>query len=134
MGRSVAHASDQHQVNTLDLPLIGATPRSQQTVNSTDGAWILPLIVAAVEKSIGHKAAAIDAGIDKAQWSRNLAGDGHLSIRRLGLLGEEFWLALIDELRAHFKLDNDEQQLTRAFDGIRAGLSVIERVARKGIR
>jgi hypothetical protein len=131
MGAIVSRDRRPAPVNSLDLPLIGETPRRQQPVNAVDGDWILPLITAAVARSIGHKSAAIDAGMDKAQWSRNLAGEGHLSIRRLGLLPESFWLALIDELRAHFQLDNDAERLERAWDGVFSALRTIQDISRK---
>jgi hypothetical protein len=80
---------------------------------------------------VGHKAAAISAQMDKAQLSRQLSGDGHLSVRRLALLPEDFWLALVDELRAYFKLDNDAERLERAFDGVFQSLKVIQDITRK---
>jgi hypothetical protein len=132
MGATLSDRRAQRQDNTGDLPLIGETPRRQPIVNSDEGGlWILPLVQRAVERSVGHKAAALDAGMDKGQWSRQLAGDGHLSIRRLGLLPQEFWLELIDELRAHFKLDNDRERLERAFDGVFSALKTIQDISRK---
>jgi hypothetical protein len=128
---TVANRQPKHQVNTLDLPLIGEAPRSQQPVNGDDDQWILPLITRAIERSVGHKAAAISAQMDKAQLSRQLSGDGHLSVRRLALLPEDFWLALVDELRAYFKLDNDAERLERAFDGVFQSLKVIQDITRK---
>lgn len=118
------------------LPLIGAarTNRALTAGQSSDGDWILPLIKRAQERTIKQAAAIAVMGIAKTQYIENLQGVGHLSVRKLGMLGEDFWVALIDELRAHFGLDDDEQQLTRAFDGMRASLSVIERIARKGPR
>jgi hypothetical protein len=127
-----------HLKNTSgDLPLIGAARNSHPTVTSgsdAEGDWILALIKRAQERVMSQKEAVITMGVDKAQYIRSLSGDGHLSVRRLGLLPADFWLALIDELQAHYGIHNDEQQLTRAFDALRASLSVIERVARKGIR
>lgn len=137
MARTIAARIGHHQDNSLDLPLIGAAPArsgSQQTVNSVDDAWILPLVQRAVERTIGHKAAAISAGMDKGQWSRQLSGDGHLSVRRLGLLGEDFWLALMDELRAHFHLDDDADRLDRALDAVTSGMKVIGEIAKKNVK
>lgn len=118
------------------LPLIGAarTDRALTASPLPDGDWILPLIKRAQERVMSQKEAVITMGMAKTQYIENLQGVGHLSVRRLGLLGEDFWVALIDELRAHFQLDDDDQQLSRAFDGLRASLGVIERIARKGLR
>jgi hypothetical protein len=131
MSASVSRDRRPAQVNSLDLPLIGAAPSRQPAVNSGDDTWILPLITRAIERSVGHKDAAITAQLDKAQLSRQLAGDGHLSVRRLALLPESFWLELIDGLREHFKLDNDAERLSRAFDGVRAAMTEIERITQK---
>ena len=133
---SVARNRRPAQVNSLDLPLIGETPAQQPSVNAVDsgaGNWILPLIERAVERTVGHKAAAIAAGLDKGQWSRQLHADGHLSVRRLGLLPADFWLALIDELRAHFGIDNDAERLQRAWDGVFSALNTIQEISRKGV-
>ena len=130
-------APAHREVTTGDLPLIGVAPSSHRAVTPSDdavGDWILPLVKAAQERVMSQKAAVITMGIDKAQYIRNLQGDGHLSIRRLGMLGEDFWLALIDELRTHFKIDNDADRLERALDGVNACLSVIGQIARKGIK
>lgn len=83
---------------------------------------------------MAQKEALIEMGIDRGQFIRQLQGDGHLSVRRLGLLPQEFWLALIDELRAHFKLDDDSQRLDRALDGLALSVKTIAEIARKGIR
>lgn len=135
MGAILSDRRAQAQVNSGDLPLIGVTPRRQQPINSDEGGlWILPLIARAIERSVGHKAAAITAQMDKGQFSRQLAGDGHLSVRRLAMMGDAFWLELIDVLREHFKLDNDADRLDRALDAITSGLKVVGEIARKGIR
>jgi hypothetical protein len=120
----------------VSLPLIGAA-RSHTPVTSSDltvGDWILPLIQRAQERVMAQKEAVLTMGIDRAQYIRSLQGEGHLSVRRLGLLGEDFWRALIDELRAHFKLDDDAERLRRALDAKRACEAVIEEIAMKAIR
>jgi hypothetical protein len=133
---SASLARDRRPVEdlALDLPLIGATPPRQTTVNPIAADWILPLIGRAIDRVMQRKEAAITMGMDQAQMTRQLSGDGHLSIRKLGLMPEAFWLALIDELRAHFKLDDDSQRLDRALDGLTASVKVIAEIARKGLR
>lgn len=89
-----------------DLPLIGETPRrgdGHTTITRVDScAWILGLVARAIDRTMPRKAAAIDMQMDRGQLTRELTGDGHLSIKRLGALPEQFWLTLADELREHF--------------------------------
>jgi len=49
-------------------------------------------------------------------------------------LGEDFWRALIDELRAHYGMDDDAERLRRALDARAACDRVIEEIAMKAIR
>lgn len=133
MARSLTSAPRQAEDKALDLPLIGATPNRQPTVNPLEGGWILPLIACAIDQTMQRKEAAILMGLDAGQMTRQLSGEGHLSVRRLGMLGEEFWLALADGLRRHFGIDNDAQRLERALDGLAASVKVIGEIARKGV-
>lgn len=141
MSASVAKSTRHVEVTSGDravrLPLIGAA-RSHPTVTSGSesvaGDWILPLIRRAQERVMSQKEALYVIGIDKAQYIRNLNGEGHLSVRRLGLLPEDFWRALIDELRAHFKMDDDSERLARALDGLQSSVTVIADIARKALR
>lgn len=80
------------------------------------------------------KAAAITMGIDAGQLKNQLKGEGHLSARRLGLMGRDFWEALIDELRAFYQMDNDQERLDRAMECVTRGMQQIADIARKGIR
>jgi hypothetical protein len=102
------------EVNSLDLPLIGAAPGSQPTVNSFDGDWILPVLSEAIERTMPKKVAAHAMGIDQGQLSRQLAGDGHLSVRRLGALGEEFWKNLVTALQVHFGILSKQELIEQA--------------------
>ena len=121
----------------VGLPMLGAartdpTPTVGQT--SDGGDWILPLIRRAQERVMSQKDAYLSMGMSKTHYIEQLQGEGHLSVRRLGLLGEDFWLALVDELRAHFHLDDDTQRLDRALDGLSSSVKVIAEIARKGLR
>ena len=141
MRSSVAHSTKHAEVpsgeRAVTLPLIGAA-RSHPTVTSGDdavaGDWILPLIRKAQERVISQKEAVYALGIDKSQYIRNLNGEGHLSVRRLGLMPQAFWEALIDELREHFGIDNDEERLSRAFDAMGSALSTIREITTKARR
>lgn len=128
----------QRQANALEprlAGLIGAVPDTQRSLKSLEGGdWFLGCVARAIDASMeSRKAAAITMGnLDQGQLSENLKGEGHLSARRLGLLGQEFWLALIDEIREHFKIDDDADRLRRALDARAACDKVIEEIARKG--
>jgi len=98
------------------------------------GDWILPIVRRAQERVMSQKAAVITMGMSKTHYIEQLQGTGHLSIRRLGLLGEDFWRALIDELREHFGLDNDAERLERALDGLSSCVQVIADVSRKAVQ
>lgn len=136
---SVAQRLGQMPVQTVDgqstLPLKRLID-SPIGVQSQDGDWILPLISNAINASHpGQRTKAARAmEMDPSYMNRLLDADGHLSVRKLGLLPEAFWRALIDELRAHFKLDDDAERLERALDGMQASLSVIGEIARKGVQ
>lgn len=121
--RATAHG--QAEGKSLDLPLIGAVPKSQAPVKCLDGVWILPLIGAAIDRTMQRKEAAILLGIDHGQMTRQLSGDGHLSALRLGGMPQEFWIALIDELRGHFQLDDPAAQVQHAMDLVSRGMSML---------
>lgn len=134
MAASVPATDRRAPVQTLDRQLtLGplGLPSRQTTVNSAPPDWILPLVARAIDQSMSRKEAALTMQIDQAQMTRQLAADGHLSIRKLGVLGESFWLNLADGIRAHFGLDDDEQRLDRALDGLSASVQVIAQIARK---
>lgn len=125
MSKSIAVAERPVEVKPLDLPLIGESPRRQSTVNPTDAGWILPLIGVAIDRTMQRKEAAILMGIDAGQMTRQLSGDGHLSTLRLGALPQDFWIALIDELRRHYKLDDPNAQVQQAMDLVSRGMSML---------
>jgi hypothetical protein len=102
MRRRVATPGNRSEVNSLDLPLIGAAPASQAAVNSEDGDWILPILMGALDDTMPRKEAALVMGMDAAQLTRQGSGDGHLSVRRLGLLGDIYWRNVVTRLQIHF--------------------------------
>jgi hypothetical protein len=125
MAPSLNRHAAQAEVKPLDLPLIGAVPHSQAPVKSVDAGWILPLIAKAIDRTMQRKEAAILLGIDHGQMTRQLSGDGHLSALRLGGLPQEFWIALIDELRGHYQLDDPAARVQQAVDLVGRGLSML---------
>lgn len=58
---------------------------------------------------ISHKAAALTMGIDPAQWSRQLHGDGHISFQRLQKLSAEFWREFLPLLASPLQLTMSHQ-------------------------
>ena len=125
MRSSMASAQRQAEGKSLDLPLIGATPRHQAPVNAPDALWILPLIGQAIDRTMQRKEAAILMGMDAGQMTRQLSGDGHLSALRLGALPQTFWVALVDELRHHFKLDDPAERVQQAMEMVSRGMALL---------
>ncbi len=123
--------------SAVGLPLMGSARRPDHApteIRLEDGDWILPLVKKAQEQTIKQAAAVRMMGIAKTQYIENLQGTGHLSIRRLGLLPPEFWIALDAELRTYFRLDNDSERLERAVECVNRGMQQIAEIARKGIK
>lgn len=110
MKSNVARSADQLKGNTLDLPLIGPAPHRQPTVNSVDGVWIVEALGRAIDVTTSRKAAGIAMDIDKAQLSRQLQADGHLSLLRAGKLDKDTLLAFADEIRKHFGVAEDPRE------------------------
>jgi hypothetical protein len=137
MRSSVAKAILPVPVQSTDdqgtLPL-KTLVKGPDEVQSLDGDWILSLISDAINIAYPAKrtAAAYTMKLDPSHMNRLLDADGHLSVRKLGLLSAEFWLALAEVLRAKFKIDSDAERLRRALDARAACDRVIEEIARKG--
>jgi len=96
---------------------MGEAPRRREgpaTFQSPDGDWILQVIGDAIDASMSRKDAAIRMHLDQSQMTKQLQGDGHLSVRRLGALGDTFWMALADTLRARFDLLDKRQLIAQA--------------------
>lgn len=122
MGRSVARALDQHEGNSGDLPLIGATPPSQRPVNDVDDPWFPRLIGEVAQRHLSHKEICFAfGGLDKGQVTRQLQGDGHLSAKRAGNLPAAVWLEIADGIKAHFGAgDPKVERRQAAEDAMRA--------------
>jgi hypothetical protein len=116
----------QPKANELDLPLIGEARRRQPVVKTDDGAlWILPVIAQAIDRVMSRKEAALTMGMDEGQLSRQLKGDGHLSVLRLGTLPPQFWGALRDELAIYFDLNDPQAEAKQAAELITRGMSML---------
>jgi len=115
----------QRKGNSLDLPLIGEARGSQPTVKIPDGwLWILPVIAQAIDRVMSRKEAASAMAMDEGQLSRQLRGDGHLSVLRLGGLAPQFWGALRDELAVYFDLNDPQAEAKQAAELITRGLTM----------
>jgi hypothetical protein len=118
----------------VGLPIIGAVRTDRPLSEGQNGDWILPLIKRAQETVMSQKDAVLTMGMAKTQYIENLQGTGHLSVRRLGMLGPSFWLALMDELRDYFQINTDEERLARALQIKAEADKVISEIAMKGAK
>lgn len=135
MGASIARSAAQHQDNDGVLPLVGAARHAQPTDNGeVFPLWFVECCDRALARVMAHKEASITLKTDKANLSRQRHGEKPWDIRRFGLLDRDFADALIDELRVHFKIDDDADRLRRAIEGRAACDRVIDELARKAIR
>lgn len=125
MRPSVARQSAQAPDKAFELPLMGAVRESQAVVKLDDNRWILPLIGAAIDRTMQRKEAAILLGLDAGQMTRQLQGDGHLSVLRMGALPREFWIALVQELKGFYKLDDPAERVQQAVDLIGRGMAAL---------
>jgi hypothetical protein len=120
--------------NTGDLALMGAVPRGQRAVNAVDltqGQWLLDLLKEAIDSAYSHKAAAIDMDIDKGQLSRQLSGDGHLALRRVGLLPDYVIDSWAGRIKTKFGCDDKAVRIERAMELIEKGRTMLAAEATK---
>lgn len=128
---SVVRAAGQGEGNPLagQLPgLIGAVPkRGQVEAKSLGHEWLMPLALAAVDRVMSRKEAAILCDLSESEFSKQITGaDGKsLNLRKLGALGDRFVIAFSDEIRAHFKLDDPAQRIERAAELVTRGLAML---------
>lgn len=122
MGASIAAAPRRREVPDGDrqgtLGLIGearATGAPTWTPDHAEkAAWLLKILDRAMDRTAQRKVITETLGIDKSLLRRQLDGDGHLSVARLGLLGDVFWLAVADELRIHFGMLDRAELIAQA--------------------
>lgn len=120
--------------NTGDLALMGAVPKGQRRVNSVDldkGQWLLDLLKEAIESAYSHKAASIDMDMDKSLLSRQLAGDGHLSIRRVGVLPDYVIDSWAGRIKTKFGSDDKATRIERGMELIEKGRAMLAAEATK---
>jgi AraC-like DNA-binding protein len=114
--------------NVGDLPLMGAVPQGQRAVNDVDlakGQWILDLLKEAIDSAYQHKAAASDMGMDKSLLTRQLSGDGHLSLRRVGLLPDYVICSWAGRIQSRYGADDKAVRIERAMELIERGRTML---------
>lgn len=113
------------------LPLVGAAPRRGDWVDAPDSArWVLEVASRAIDATLSIKEACLTLGMDKSLLRRQLSGDGHLSLFRMGALPDEFWIEF-----AHGVLDargvvDKHAKLTRGQQLINQGLALVAEATR----
>lgn len=108
--------------------LIGPVAKQGQPEGKlVGGDWFLPLVMRAVDRVMSRKEGALLCGVTEAEFSKQITGaDGKsLNVRKLGALGERFLIALADEIRAEFKLDDPAARIERAAELVTRGLALL---------
>jgi hypothetical protein len=117
------------------LPLMGMVrgTTAKDTPVADRGRWILPIAAQAIDRVMARKEAAILMGISEPKLSDLAKGvdDKSLSLIKLGALGDAFWIALIDALRAHYKLDDPAERVKQAMELISRGVTALVTEAQK---
>jgi hypothetical protein len=120
--------------NTGDLPLIGEVRRGQRGVNDVDlsrGQWGLDLLKDAIQSAYSHKAAAIDMGMDKSLLTRQLDGDGHLSVRRVFVLPDYVVDSWAGRIKTQMGSDDKTTRIERGLELIEKGRAILAAEAAK---
>lgn len=108
--------------------LMGAVKREGQPDGKlVSGEWLLPLVANAIDRVMTRKEAAILCGVSESELSKQVSGaEGKsLNVRKLGALGERFLVALTDELRAFYKIEDPAAQQARGVEMVTKGLALL---------
>ena len=131
MSPSVAPSARKAEGNGLAerLPgLIGPVHRQGQDDGKlVAGEWLMPLVLQAVDRVMSRKEGAGLCGLSEPEFSKQVSGaEGKsLNVRKLGALGPRFAIALADEIRAEFKLDDPAARIERAAELVTRGLALL---------
>jgi hypothetical protein len=120
--------------NTGELALMGMVPKGQRGVNDVDltaGQWGLDLLKEAIQSAYSHKAAALDMGMDKSLLTRQLDGDGHLSLRRVFVLPDYVIDSWAGRIKTKFGCDDKATRIERAMELIEKGRTMLAAEATK---
>lgn len=106
--------------------LIGAVAkRGQPDGKLVGGEWLMPIVERAIDRVMSRKEAAILCGLSEPEFSKQISGaDGKsLNVRKLGALGHPFSVALADEIREFFGLNDPQARIQRSAEMITTGLA-----------
>lgn len=137
MTSSRTAVAEQREGNHVaaQLPgLIGSVPRQGQPDGKlVGGEWFLPLVGSAIDRTMSRKEAAILLTLSEPELSKQVSGtDGKsLNVRKLGALGERFLIALAEEIRHHYGLDDPAARLQHAMDLIGKGMAILVTEAKR---
>lgn len=134
MGSSSSNRRGHTEDNSGDLPLIGAVRNRPHGVNDVDltaGQWGLDLLKEAIDSSYSHTAAALTMGMDKSLLTRQLGGDGHLSLRRVFLLPDYTICSWTGRIHSRFGKEDKATQIERGMELIEKGRTILAAVASK---
>ncbi len=128
---SVVRAERQAEANPLAERLPGLIGRVQNKGQDDGklvaGEWFQPVVAKAIDRVMSRKEAAILLNLSEPELSKQVAGvDGKsLNVRKLGALGDRFVIALADEIRAHFGLNDPATVVTQAMDLVSRGMAML---------
>lgn len=131
MGRSLAVRAEHMEGNHVAAPLpglIGAVkPQGQDDGKLVGGEWFQPVVMRAIDRVMSRKEGAILCGLSEPEFSKQVSGtDGKsLNVRKLGALGERFVVALADEIRESFGLNDPQARIQRAAEMVTNGLALL---------
>jgi hypothetical protein len=117
----------------LSTPHQSAENRSSNDLQSLEDAplaaadWPTLIGLALSRSGLSHKQACAVMGVDQSLWTKQLHGDGHVSLQRLGKLPLKFWLELLSLLGAPLDVVIGHPQLQE-----RVMASAFELMARLG--
>lgn len=129
MAEAARKAEANGLAEQMPMPMLGAVPKRkdrQEDGKLVGGEWLFPLIANAIDRCMARKEAAILLGISEPELSKQLAGaEGKsLNVRRLGALGERVNVALADEIRGYFGLNDPAIRMAQATELITRGLAM----------
>lgn len=137
MGASSSARRGESVGNSLtpELPLVGLVRgKAAEGLSVPErGRWVLPVAMKALDRVMSRKEAAILMGISEPKVSALAKGedDKSFSLLKLGALGDAFWVALVDELRSHFGLDDPEARVKRATEMVSQGMAMLVAEAKR---
>lgn len=113
---SVAKTHRLGELQSLELPLVGAVPDRPTTFQPLEDAgcqWLLDAMGEAIDATTKRQAAAAQMGVDHSQMTKQLKGEGHFSLKRAAALDRETLIGFADRIRVHFGCNEDPKEAAR---------------------